>query len=171
MKEKNTPSLTMGTLATLPFLYFLGKFSPPFFLFIPFLIIATFASCVIAEITQNKLKLHDPGWIVMDEVLGMATTWLFYQSSHWSHLLVMFILFRAFDIFKVWPATFFDKNHLLIYFLYIIASCTNKIRKMKFLKILTIGVFCKKTPAHLVHRMLTLKGTQPRNFFTSSRRH
>ncbi|MDC1173781.1 phosphatidylglycerophosphatase A [Bacteriovoracaceae bacterium] len=131
MKEKNTPSLkrpeviflsffgvgfspwapgTMGTLATLPFLYFLGKFSPPFFLFIPFLIIATFASCVIAEITQKKLKLHDPGWIVMDEVLGMATTWLFYQSSHWSHLLVMFILFRAFDIFKVWPATFFDKK-------------------------------------------------------------
>lgn len=131
MKEKNTPSLkrpeviflsffgvgfspwapgTVGTIATLPFLYFLGLFKPPFFLFIPFLVVATVASCIIAEIVQKKLELHDPGWIVMDEVLGMCTAWLFIQSYHWSHLLIMFGLFRLFDIFKVWPATYFDKQ-------------------------------------------------------------
>ena len=104
---------TMGTLATLPFLYFLGQFNAPFFIFLPFLIIATIISCFIAEVVQKRLNLHDPGWIVMDEVLGMATAWLFIGEHSLLRLLVLFALFRFFDIVKFWPASYFDKevNH------------------------------------------------------------
>lgn len=101
---------TWGTLATLPFLYLLGRFNPPFFLFIPFLIILTAGSCFIAEHVQEKYEVHDPQWIVIDEVLGMSITWLFSLKFSLAHLMIQFVLFRFFDIVKVWPASFFDQK-------------------------------------------------------------
>lgn len=101
---------TWGTLATLPFLYAIGKFHPPFFLFIPFITIMTIISSFIAESVQQKFKLHDPQFIVIDEVLGMSTAWLFIGTHSLPHLLLLFILFRIFDIVKIWPASFFDKK-------------------------------------------------------------
>ena len=101
---------TWGTLATLPFLYLLGLFNPPFFLFIPFLLILTAGSCFIAEHIQKKYELHDPQWIVIDEVLGMSVTWLFSLKYSLTHLIIQFVLFRFFDIVKVWPASYFDKK-------------------------------------------------------------
>jgi phosphatidylglycerophosphatase A len=101
---------TWGTLATLPFLYFLGTFNPPYVLFIPFIIILTAISSFIADIVQKKFNLHDPQFIVIDEVLGMTTAWLFIQTHNLIHLFVLFVLFRAFDIYKVWPASYFDKE-------------------------------------------------------------
>jgi phosphatidylglycerophosphatase A len=101
---------TWGTLATLPFLYGLGKFNPPFFLFIPFIFIVTIISSFIAEIVQKELKIHDPQWIVIDEFLGMSTAWLFIRTHNLLHLMILFFLFRFFDIVKIWPASFFDKK-------------------------------------------------------------
>jgi len=101
---------TWGTLATLPFLYLLGLFNPPFFLFIPFLLILTAGSCFIAEHIQKTYEVHDPQWIVIDEVLGMSVTWLFSLKFSLAHLLIQFVLFRFFDIVKVWPASYFDKK-------------------------------------------------------------
>lgn len=131
MKEKNAPSLknpeilflsffgvglapkapgTFGTLACLPLYYLLGKFNAPFFLFIPFLTILTIISCYIAEIVQKKYNIHDPGWIVIDEVIGMGVTWLFLQEQSILHYVIIFALFRFFDIVKFWPASYFDKK-------------------------------------------------------------
>lgn len=101
---------TWGTLATLPFLFFLGTFNPPYVLFIPFIIIMTVISSFIADIVQKKLNLHDPQFIVIDEVLGMTTAWLFIQKHNLIHLTILFVLFRFFDIIKVWPASYFDKE-------------------------------------------------------------
>lgn len=101
---------TWGTLATLPFLYGIGRFNPPYFLFIPLIIIVTAISSFIAEVVQKELKCHDPQWIVIDEVLGMTTAWLFIQSHNLFHLSILFALFRFFDIVKIWPASFFDKK-------------------------------------------------------------
>lgn len=101
---------TFGTLVTMPLLYLLGYFSPPLFLFIPFLLIFTFLSCTIAEMAQKKYQLHDPGWIVIDEVIGMFVTWLFFRDNNLLHLTIGFALFRFFDIIKVWPASYFDKE-------------------------------------------------------------
>jgi len=101
---------TMGSLATIPLLYGLHKLNFSLYVWIPVLIIWTLFTCWLTERVQKKHGLHDPQWIVMDEVLGMMTTWLFITSHSWTHYLLQFVLFRAFDIFKIWPATFFDKK-------------------------------------------------------------
>ena len=101
---------TWGTLATLPFLYAIGRFNPPYIFFIPFLIIMTLISSFIADSEQKKFDLHDPQFIVIDEVLGMTTAWLFIQTHNLSHLFILFALFRFFDIIKIWPASYFDKK-------------------------------------------------------------
>jgi phosphatidylglycerophosphatase A len=82
---------TWGTLATLPFLYLLGRFNPPYILFIPFIIIMTIISSFIADIVQKKFNLHDPQFIVIDEVLGMTTAWLFIQTHNLTHLFILFV--------------------------------------------------------------------------------
>lgn len=101
---------TAGTLAVVPFLYLIGQLSPPFFIFIPLLVIGTFISSFASEHAQRKYDVKDPSWIVIDEVLGMITAWLFIQNHHWVHLLILFVLFRFFDIVKIWPASYFDKK-------------------------------------------------------------
>lgn len=101
---------TWGTLATLPFLYAIGRFNPPYIFFIPFLIIMTLISSFIADSVQKRFDLHDPQFIVIDEVLGMTTAWLFIQTHNLSHLFILFVLFRFFDIVKIWPASYFDKK-------------------------------------------------------------
>lgn len=101
---------TWGSLAITPFLYLLGTFNPPFFLFIPFLVILTILSSYIADIVQKKYNLHDPQFIVIDEVIGMFVTWLFIPQHNLINLILCFILFRIFDIVKIWPASYFDKK-------------------------------------------------------------
>lgn len=101
---------TWGTLATLPFLYGFGRVNPPFFLFLPFLTITTIISCFIADRAQKEFKSHDPQWIVIDEFLGMSVAWLFIQTHNLLHLIILFFLFRFFDIIKIWPASYFDKK-------------------------------------------------------------
>lgn len=101
---------TWGSLAIIPFLYLLGKFNPPFFLFIPFIVIMTILSSYITEFVQKKYELHDPQFIVIDEVIGMFVTWLFIQRHTLIDLFIIFLLFRIFDIIKIWPASFFDKK-------------------------------------------------------------
>ncbi len=40
----------------------------------------------------------------------MVTAWLFVEEYSWQALLAIFILFRFFDITKVWPANYFDRK-------------------------------------------------------------
>lgn len=101
---------TFGTLVTMPFIYALGTTGAPFFMFIPFLIISTVGACLVADVTQRKYEVHDPSWIVIDESLGIATTWLFLQDQSIVHYIAIFALFRFFDIIKFWPASYFDKK-------------------------------------------------------------
>ena len=101
---------TWGTLATLPFLWGLGALNFPNFLAIPFIIFITAGTCYVTEVVQKRYELHDPQWIVIDEVLGMFVTWFFMTGAPTWHLIPAFILFRFFDIVKIWPASWFDKE-------------------------------------------------------------
>lgn len=101
---------TWGSLATLPFLYLLGLSGAPGFIFIPFTLILTVGASYIAEAVQQELKVHDPSWIVIDEVIGMLVTWIFAPTANILTLLIMFGLFRFFDIIKFWPASYCDKE-------------------------------------------------------------
>jgi phosphatidylglycerophosphatase A len=100
---------TAGSLAILLPLYFLGQMKPPFFFFIPILTMLSVASWYLIGYVERKHNVHDPKWIVIDEVVGLWLTTLFIQSNELTHFLLCFIWFRVFDILKPWPVSYFDK--------------------------------------------------------------
>ncbi len=102
---------TAGSIATIPLILLLDYLSLSFSAVIVFTLIIFILACFSAQFIQEKFKTHDPGWIVIDEVVGMLITWLFiFPTINWQGLLLVFILFRVFDIFKIFPASWADKK-------------------------------------------------------------
>jgi phosphatidylglycerophosphatase A len=72
----------------------------------------TFAAIFIALIgiwassrTARFSRLHDPQFVVIDEVSGQLLTYVVALAPlNWKYLLLGFILFRVFDIWKPFPA-------------------------------------------------------------------
>lgn len=102
---------TVGSLGTLPLIYALGKYEISLFYLVVFIVLLYLSSVVVTQKVQEKYGLHDPQWIVIDEVIGMLITWAFTMSLDWKLLSLTFILFRFFDIVKIWPASYFDRLH------------------------------------------------------------
>ena len=104
---------TIGSIFSIIFLYFLIKFVSFSFLIIIFLIIF-FTSLILIEKYSNLLKNHDSPTIVLDEFLGIFLIILFYDYLKFSNDFIMFllilILFRFFDIIKIFPINCVDKN-------------------------------------------------------------
>ena len=104
---------TIGTIFSIVFLYFLIKFVSYSFLVIIFLIIL-FNSLKLIEKYSNLLKSHDSSTIVIDEFLGIFLIILFYDYLKFTNDFIMFllilILFRFFDILKIFPINWVDKN-------------------------------------------------------------
>ena len=101
---------TFGSLATLPLVFALSFCPYPLFVTLALVIVGTIFTSIWTEQIQNEEGLHDPQWIVIDECLGMLTAWCFYLGNDIKSLLVIFLLFRFFDIIKFWPASYFDKK-------------------------------------------------------------
>lgn len=59
---------------------------------------------------EEDLRCIDPGPIVIDEVMGMLIT-LFMIPVGWGGLLLGFLLFRALDVVKPYPARQFERLH------------------------------------------------------------
>ena len=104
---------TIGSIFSIVFLYFLIKFVSYSFLVIIFLIIL-FTSLKLIEKYSNLLKSHDSSTIVIDEFLGIFLIILFYDYLKFTNDFIMFllilILFRFFDILKIFPIILVDKN-------------------------------------------------------------
>ena len=104
---------TIGSSFSIVFLYFLIKFVSYSFLVIIFLIIL-FTSLKLIEKYSNLLKSHDSSTIVIDEFLGIFLIILFYDYLKFTNDFIMFllilILFRFFDILKIFPINLVDKN-------------------------------------------------------------
>ena len=76
------------------------------FLIIPILFVLGIKA---SQIYQNKTGEQDSKVIVIDEVVGQ----LIAMITVLDNLLLLFfsfIIFRLYDIFKPWPASYFDKN-------------------------------------------------------------
>ena len=104
---------TIGSIFSIVLLYFLIKFVPYSFLLIIFIIIF-FTSLKLIEKYSNLLKSHDSSTIVIDEFLGIFLIILFYDYLKFTNDFIMFllilILFRFFDILKIFPINWVDKN-------------------------------------------------------------
>lgn len=101
---------TFGTLASLPFIYAWSLLQPSHIVNFILIIIMTVMAIFTAEIIQQAARSHDPQWIVIDEVIGMLITWSFVRPSSALEWILCFAAFRLLDIFKIWPASYFDKK-------------------------------------------------------------
>lgn len=61
------------------------------------------AGCWAGTVAERHYGRTDPGVVVVDEVIGMLMT-LWLVPVTWKGVLVGFLLFRAFDIVKPFPA-------------------------------------------------------------------
>jgi phosphatidylglycerophosphatase A len=74
-------------------------------------IVAVFAVGVwSAGVAESHFKRTDPGYVVIDEVLGMLMT-LFLNPVGWAGVLVGFLLFRVLDVIKPYPANRLEALH------------------------------------------------------------
>ncbi len=102
---------TMGSLATLPLIYLLHVLNFNIYSLIALIIILYAAAVYVTQKVQTEFGLHDPQWIVIDEVIGMLITWSFVRNIEFPTMFLVFSLFRLFDIVKIWPASYFDRLH------------------------------------------------------------
>jgi phosphatidylglycerophosphatase A len=99
---------TLGTLAALPFGYAIAVLTGPIGLAIAailLLIVGTYA----ASYYGKKSGTTDDQSIVVDEVVGLWIAALPAGTNIYLWLLAV-LLFRLFDVWKPWPASYFD-NH------------------------------------------------------------
>ena len=87
-------------------------------IFLIFIIIFTYAFYAVSEYIKNN-EDKDPNEIVIDEVIGQFIPIYLYEISHgiqknpqesFFYYILIFILFRFFDIKKPFPIYIFDKN-------------------------------------------------------------
>lgn len=101
---------TVGSLATLPLLWLLHLAAPSTNLLLLLVAAMTVLACLAADKVQKQLRLQDPQWIVIDEVIGMLLTWTIVRPLTILEWVLVFAAFRFFDIVKIWPASYFDKK-------------------------------------------------------------
>jgi phosphatidylglycerophosphatase A len=90
---------TAATIAGIVFIYFL-KLSIIGYLSLTILLLAF--AIPICSYLERILKVKDPGFIVIDEVVGIMIS-LMGLPLTWPIVIVGFFLFRAFDMFKIYP--------------------------------------------------------------------
>lgn len=98
---------TYGTLAAIPLYLLLAPTTISTYLAI--VIIMSIAGIYICGKAAEDAGVHDHGAIVWDEIVGFLIT-MFMVPLSWQSVVIGFILFRIFDIFKPWPISFVDKN-------------------------------------------------------------
>ena len=99
---------TWGSLIAIPIGWFVIEiFGNTSLLFVSFavFVIGVWASSQFAEHRKNA----DPSSCIIDEVAGQLTVLSFFANDP-AIMLSAFLTFRFFDIIKVWPTSWFDKN-------------------------------------------------------------
>jgi phosphatidylglycerophosphatase A len=100
---------TMGSLLAIPIWWFcfqqlaLGPY-------IVMLIVATILGVYFCQRTAVDMGVHDHGSIVWDEFVGMWITLMVIPLHNWQWIVLAFVLFRLFDMWKPWPIRYFDKH-------------------------------------------------------------
>ena len=98
---------TAGTLVGIPF--FLLLYSLLWWQYLAVVVLMFIVGVWLCGYTSRALNVHDHPAIVWDEVVGYLVT-MFLAPPGWQWLLLGFVLFRIFDIFKPWPCNWLDKN-------------------------------------------------------------
>lgn len=98
---------TVGTLVAIPLYLLMQSYNP--WIYAGILIVLSLCGIYIAGESARKLNTHDHGGIVIDEICGYLLT-MFMAPQGWVWIVLGFILFRIFDIFKPWPVNLADQK-------------------------------------------------------------
>jgi len=102
---------TFGSIAAMPLLWIMSHEKPSIIICGIIFILINIVSTIAIRNYQKLSGTHDSSIIVIDEVIGMYTGWLICRPSNFTEIILLFILFRFFDITKIWPASYFDKKN------------------------------------------------------------
>jgi phosphatidylglycerophosphatase A len=107
---------TWGTLAAMPLGMLFLLFGNPYILILS-IFMAVFLGFWSADEFEKATGVHDCKMVVIDEVAGIWIALLpisFMVSATDPYLILYsvlaFLFFRFFDITKIWPACYFDRN-------------------------------------------------------------
>ena len=104
---------TVGSLASLIMIMFLQSLVNKT-IFIALFICIFILAIIFIEIYSKTINNHDASEIVIDEFLGIYLILIFsYNFNSFNvfvKILLIFIFFRLFDIIKLFPANWIDKN-------------------------------------------------------------
>jgi len=98
---------TMGTLVAVPIFLVIETFSPLIYLL--FITTMFFFGCWSSAMTTKALNVNDHPGIVIDEIVGYLIT-MFFVPVIWYWVILGFLLFRLFDIWKPWPVSIVDEK-------------------------------------------------------------
>ncbi len=98
---------TVGTLGAIPLYLVLARL--PLWLYLTTLVPFFFLASWVSGAAEQEFGEKDSGKIVIDEVIGFLIT-MAGAPAHWRSIVIGFLLFRFFDIVKVPPARYFDRE-------------------------------------------------------------
>ncbi|MGB0845243.1 MAG: phosphatidylglycerophosphatase A [Thiolinea sp.] len=98
---------TIGTLAAIPLYLLMARL--PWAYYILILVAAIAVGIWLCGESARLLGVHDHGGIVWDEFVGFWITMLFVPPE-WLWIVLGFLLFRLFDVWKPWPIRLIDKQ-------------------------------------------------------------
>lgn len=98
---------TFGTLAAIPIYWLVAELSTPVYAFI--VIALAIAGIFICGHCEQRLEVQDHPGIVWDEIVGFLITMVFVPAS-WQWVVIGFLAFRLFDIWKPWPIALLDRT-------------------------------------------------------------
>ena len=106
---------TWGSLASLGIIFFLFNIiNIPLSILIILFVFLFFLSNYLINYFSSITNSHDSKHIVIDEFLGIFFIFLFYDMifiyNNYITCLLIFVCFRIFDVFKIFPANYFDKQ-------------------------------------------------------------
>lgn len=98
---------TVGTLAAIPIYLLISDLEPVWYLLL--LIGFTLIGIYLCGKTSDDIGVKDHSGIVWDEITGYLLT-MFMAPQGWLWIVLGFVYFRVFDIFKPWPISWLDRR-------------------------------------------------------------
>ena len=78
--------------------------------FLIFTALCFLLGCYLCQKTTADMGVHDHGSIVWDEFIGVFIVLAAIPSLSWQWIVSAFVLFRFFDILKLFPIRYFDEK-------------------------------------------------------------
>lgn len=98
---------TMGTLMAIPVFLLLSQL--PLYAYLVCVFLVCVSGVYICERCSSELGVHDHSGIVWDEIAGYLITMIAIPVNLWT-VVLGFLLFRLFDIWKPWPIAYLDRE-------------------------------------------------------------